>query len=42
MAATPFTDDGAVDTGLDRLMDFYVGCGINGRYVLASWARRRS
>ena len=26
IAATPFTDDGAVDTAsLDRLMDFYVG-----------------
>src|SRR5947208_3389973 len=35
IAATPFTDDGAVDTAsLDRLMDFYVGCGIMGVTVL--------
>src|SRR5436305_1053420 len=35
IAATPFTDDGAVDTtSLDRLMDFYVGCGITGVTVL--------
>ena len=35
IAATPFTDDGAVDTAsLDRLMDFYVGCGISGVTVL--------
>jgi 4-hydroxy-tetrahydrodipicolinate synthase len=35
IAATPFTDDGAVDTAsLDRLMDFYVGCGITGITVL--------
>ena len=35
IAATPFTDDGAVDTAsLDRLMDFYVGCGITGVTVL--------
>src|SRR3954468_10470889 len=31
----PFTEDGAVDTAsLDRLMDFYVGCGITGVTVL--------
>ena len=35
IAATPFTDDGAVDTAsLDRLMDFYIGCGITGITVL--------
>jgi 4-hydroxy-tetrahydrodipicolinate synthase len=35
IAATPFTDDGAVDTNsLDRLMDFYLGCGITGVTVL--------
>src|SRR5205085_9184894 len=29
IAARPFTDDGAVDTAsVDRLMDFYVACGI--------------
>jgi len=35
IAATPFTEDGAVDSAsLDRLMDFYVGCGITGVTVL--------
>jgi 4-hydroxy-tetrahydrodipicolinate synthase len=35
IAATPFTEDGAVDTAsLDRLMDFYVGTGITGVTVL--------
>src|SRR6185436_1126237 len=35
IAATPFTDDGAVDTAsLDRLIDFYMGCGITGITVL--------
>jgi 4-hydroxy-tetrahydrodipicolinate synthase len=35
IAATPFTEEGAVDgTSLDRLMDFYVGCGITGVTVL--------
>src|ERR1041384_7846726 len=35
IAATPFTDDGAVDsTSLDRLMDFYVRAGISGVTVL--------
>lgn len=35
IAATPFTDDGAIDTAsLDRLMDFYVGCGVTGVTVL--------
>ena len=35
IAATPFTDDGALDSAsLDRLMDFYVGCGITGVTVL--------
>jgi 4-hydroxy-tetrahydrodipicolinate synthase len=35
IAATPFTDDGAIDTNsLDRLMDFYLGCGITGVTVL--------
>jgi 4-hydroxy-tetrahydrodipicolinate synthase len=35
IAATPFTDDGAVDSAsLDRLIDFYLGCGITGVTVL--------
>ena len=35
IAATPFTDDGAVDSAsLDRLMDFYLGCGVTGVTVL--------
>src|SRR3954449_4842480 len=35
IAATPFTDDGAVDTAsLDRLMGFYVRAGIPGVTVL--------
>src|SRR5262245_51981231 len=35
IAATPFTDDGAVDTAsLDRLMDFYLRAGITGVTVL--------
>jgi 4-hydroxy-tetrahydrodipicolinate synthase len=35
IAATPFSDDGAVDSAsLDRLMDFYIGCGITGITVL--------
>ena len=35
IAATPFTEDGAIDSAsLDRLMDFYVGCGITGVTVL--------
>jgi len=35
IAATPFTEDGTVDgASLDRLMDFYVGCGITGVTVL--------
>ena len=43
IAATPFTEDGAVDgASLDRLMDFYVGCGIGRSRCSASWARRRS
>ena len=35
IAATPFTDDGAVDTAsLDRLMDFYLRAGVTGVTVL--------
>ena len=35
IAATPFTDEGAVDTAsLDRLMDFYLRAGITGITVL--------
>src|SRR5882757_7404367 len=35
IAATPFTDGGTVDSAsLDRLMDFYIGCGISGITVL--------
>ena len=39
IAATPFTDEGAVDSAsLDRLMDFYLGCGITGVTVLGIMA----
>src|ERR1044072_1648286 len=35
IAATPFTEDGAVDTAsLDRLMDFYLRAGITAGSVL--------
>src|SRR6266513_1853935 len=35
IAATPFTEDGTIDSAsLDRLMDFYLGCGISGVTVL--------
>lgn len=35
IAPTPFADDGAVDlASIDRLVDFYVGCGATGMTVL--------
>ncbi len=35
IAPTPFHDDGRIDTAsIDRLMDFYVGCGATGVTVL--------
>src|SRR6266540_6682109 len=35
IAATPFTDQGAIDpASIDRLVDFYVGCGVTGITVL--------
>ena len=35
IAPTPFTDGGAIDTAsIDRLIDFYVGCGASGVTVL--------
>ena len=35
IAATPFTDDGALDYySLDTLTDFYLGCGVHGFTLL--------
>ena len=35
IAATPFTDDGALDLqSVDRLTDFYLGCGVHGFTLL--------
>jgi 4-hydroxy-tetrahydrodipicolinate synthase len=35
IAATPFRDDGAIDTAsIDRMVDFYLGCGVTGITVL--------
>ncbi len=35
IAATPFTPDGAVDTtSIDRMTDFYLGCGVTGLTIL--------
>jgi 4-hydroxy-tetrahydrodipicolinate synthase len=35
IAVTPFTDDGAVDTAsVDSMVDFYVGCGVDGITLL--------
>ena len=35
IAATPFTDDGALDLqSVDRLTDFYIGCGVYGFTLL--------
>ena len=35
IAPTPFSDDGAIDTGsIDRLTDFYAGCGCTGITIL--------
>jgi 4-hydroxy-tetrahydrodipicolinate synthase len=35
IAATPFTDDGEIDVvSIDRMVDFYVGCGVAGVTVL--------
>jgi 4-hydroxy-tetrahydrodipicolinate synthase len=35
IAATPFTDNGAVDVNsIDRLVDSYIGCGVQGMTIL--------
>src|SRR5690606_4886212 len=35
IAATPFAEDGALDLeGIDRLVDFYLGCGVHGLTIL--------
>lgn len=35
IAATPFTETGAVDdASIDSLVDFYLGCGVNGMTIL--------
>src|SRR5260370_22633895 len=35
IAATPFTDEGALDLqGVDTLTDFYLGCGVHGFTLL--------
>lgn len=35
IAATPFSDDGALDwASLDSLVDFYLGCGVSGMTIL--------
>jgi 4-hydroxy-tetrahydrodipicolinate synthase len=35
IAVTPFTPDGAIDTGsLDRMTDFYLSCGVSGMTIL--------
>src|SRR5919198_6217953 len=35
IAATPFTDDGALDLqSVDTLTDFYLGCGVHGFTLL--------
>ena len=35
IAATPFTDEGALDLGsVDSLTDFYLGCGVTGFTLL--------
>lgn len=35
ISATPFTDDGAVDTAsTDRMVDFYLECGVSGLTIL--------
>lgn len=35
ISATPFTDDGAVDeTSTDRMVDFYLECGVSGLTIL--------
>lgn len=35
IAATPFTDDGRIDNAsIDRMVDFYLGCGVTGITVL--------
>ncbi|MFN4089854.1 MAG: dihydrodipicolinate synthase family protein [Alphaproteobacteria bacterium] len=35
IAATPFAEDGALDlAGIDRLVDFYLGCGVHGLTIL--------
>jgi 4-hydroxy-tetrahydrodipicolinate synthase len=35
IAATPFTDTGAIDyASIDRLVEFYLGCGVDGMTIL--------
>ena len=35
IAATPFQDDGKVDfNSIDRLVDFYLACGVTGMTIL--------
>ena len=35
IAPTPFDPDGAVDfASIDRMMDFYIGCGVTGLTIL--------
>jgi 4-hydroxy-tetrahydrodipicolinate synthase len=35
IAATPFKDDGAIDfESIDRLVEFYLGCGVDGMTIL--------
>jgi 4-hydroxy-tetrahydrodipicolinate synthase len=35
IAATPFSEDGAVDLGsIDRMIDFYLSCGVQGMTIL--------
>ncbi len=35
IAATPFKDDGTVDlNSIDRLVDFYLDCGVTGMTIL--------
>ena len=37
IAATPFTDEGAVDLqSIDTLTDFYLGCGVHGFTLLGN------
>ena len=43
IAPTPFHDDGAIDnSSIDKLIDFYLGCGATGVTVLVNSVRRPS